>query len=247
MSFSYRLNTEFIYYQQSIAFLKKAFMTYSEVERDLYYGSEEERKERLYLPTTRDGVSYAILAIICMACCVESILNLALTEHLRKQSSAEDDSDTEILKKNIHEKKLKINSIYSNIISRSLNNRLTLLSNSRNKLVHSKEYKMFSGGTVFPDDYILLEKKNLLRFFAAVKKTAILFAPIIGIDVRCANSPLMGDGDISFDEVIPFHRKTYYVLKHPLWYIFKRIPLKIKTSILLSYKRRAINKLFQNH
>lgn len=243
MSFAYRLNTEFIYYQQSIAYLKKALITYSEREYELGYRSSFSKKKRLFLPSTKQGVSYAIMSIICMACYVESTLNLALTEHFRKQPCRNKDKEEKILNRSIRKKKKLINGIYNGVISCSLNKNLTSLSDSRNQLVHSAEEKGFLGDLYLSEYYAILERKNMLLFAATVKRMAILFSPIIGTDVRQSNNSYIGDGDFVFYSEVSWREKCNYVFHHPIWYILKRVPLKIWGKIELLFKSSKINKV----
>lgn len=243
MSFDYRLNTEFIYYQQAIAYLKEALLTYQEQEFELCYGSPSSKKTRLFLPSTKQGVSYAIMSIICMACYVESTINLALTEHFRKQSIRNKGKEEKILNRSIRKKKKIINRIYNRIISDTLNKDLTSLSDSRNQLVHSAEEKNFTGGHSLSDHYAILERRNMLLFAATVKRMAILFSPIIGIDVRQSNNSYIGDGDLDLFREISWKEKFNYVFHHPIWYILHRVPSKIRGKIELLFKRHKINKL----
>lgn len=243
MSFNYRLNIEFMYYQHAISNLKKALLTYREQEYDDCYGIQPSKKIRLCLPSTTQGVSYAIMSIICMACYVESTLNLALTEHFRKQTNRDEDKEKKILKENIKEKKERINSIYNGVISDNFNRYLTFLSDSRNRLVHSKGERKFSGGRSVSGHYAILERRNMLLYAATVKRMAILFRPIIGMDVRKSNYSYIGDGDLDTYREVSWKKKFNYVFHHPIWYILQRVPSKIRKKIELLFKRHKINKL----
>ena len=118
MSFSYRINTEVLYYKNAINHIEKALPSYEVRELVKNYGCDDETTYKESLPATKESLNHAIQSVINFACCAESCYNLSINEYYRKKYIKHDCKKH--LRLPVSEKIKQINILYPNIISQNL-------------------------------------------------------------------------------------------------------------------------------
>ena len=232
MAFAYRTNTEVLYYKNAVNFLSLSIRSYGYVAYHMNYDLDDECIREECLPITKDGINYSTLAIINFACCAEACYNLAINEFFRENHIESFDGKNlgHILFLNISIKIQVINDMYNNIISYGLKDRLVSMADVRNKLVHYSEPIRFSGGICYDDGYMNLNIFKIFSMYRSVDELVneFLECGILSQDIRSSDALIIGEGDITFDERISLAEKIRFVVRHPVWYIIKRIPQKFK-------------------
>lgn len=200
MAFSYRMNTEVLYYQNAIYHIKHALFSYTVQTFDKDYGGKNETTYEEVLPSNKAGLNHAIQSMINLACCAEACYNLSINAHCKKQD-IEENNRKQMLRLSVRDKIAKINLFYGQIIPNNLKEDLLLLANVRNQLVHFSEPVKYCGGRVMGKEFHLLRKENILNFRNSIDALISIFHQnrILGSDIRCPSAPVIGDGDIDFE------------------------------------------------
>lgn len=242
MAFNQRINSEVIYYRIAFSAFKTAYMEMHNWHFSLNYGTDCETEYNKILPHSEKGILNAYTAIINWACCIESCVNLIIFQNFDTiknfSSKHEARSYNDIAITSITKKLKLLTKWESKVFNHSLYSKLTELFRARNELVHYDAPIVFCGGNTEPENFGLLEKKKLTNHFKTVNQflDQAIKQRILRIDPRNPNAPIFGDGDIEFyANALPRHKQLLYVIKHPIWYLFKRLP-----------KKRAYNKRKQN-
>ena len=232
MAFAYRTNTEVLYYRNAVNFLREAISSYGYVAYHVNYGSDNEHVNQECLPITRLGINFSILAIINFACCAEACYNLAINEYFRKRHVElfRDNRLDDLLTLSVPRKIQVINTMYNKIIPCRLKRKLALLALVRNGLVHYSEPIRFCGGSVYDNGYMSLKISQLFSIYKSVAELVKIFLEknILSQDIRSEEALIFGEGDIPFDEKVTLFEKIRFVVKHPIRYLVKRLPQKIR-------------------
>ena len=232
MAFVYRTNTEVLYYRNAVNFLREAISSYGYVAYHINYGSDNEHVNQECLPITRHGINFSILAIINFACCAEACYNLAINEYCRKRhmDNFEGEHLDYLLTLGVPSKIQVINKMYNKIIPRRLKRKLESLALVRNGLVHYSEPIRFCGGSIYDNGYMSLKISQLFSVYKSVAELVkiLLEKNILSQDIRTDEALIFGDGDITFDEKVSLFVKIRFVVKHPIRYLVRRLPQKIR-------------------
>lgn len=239
MAFNNRINTEVFYYRNALMFMKKSLLEYRVLEME-----DKNRSKRIEarIPTSSQSINNGILAVINFACCAEACYNIALREYYQTREIGNSEQEQELkaaeerdLRLCIPEKINLINELYSDslssslVISKKLIKRLVYMASVRNKLVHYSMPAHFSGEVVLDGLLEFLQEKNILSMYETVNTLIDQFIckGILHNEIRSEDAIVIGEGDFD-DEALPRWRQFLFVVKHPFWYMFKRIPNKIK-------------------
>ena len=199
MSFSYRMNTEVLYYQNAVHHIRLALSAYAVQTLDKNYGCDNETTYEEVLPSDKKSLNHAIQSVINFACCAESCYNLSINEYYRNNHIKHDCK--KLLRLPVPDKIKQINIFYTNIIPQSLIADLLLLSKVRNAMVHYSEPVVYCGGNVMGEQFHLLKRVNLIKFRQSVDALLAIFhqKSILDSDIRCPSAPVIGNGDIDFE------------------------------------------------
>lgn len=200
MSFSYRMNTEVLYYQNAVHHIRLALSAYAVQTLDKNYGCDNETTYEEVLPSDKKSLNHAIQSVINFACCAESCYNLSINEYCRR-SDIDEILRNKLLRLPVQNKIRHINIFYLKIIPNDLEKNLVLLARVRNQLVHYSEPISYCGGRVMGEQFHLLRKENIVKFQNAVDALiAILHQNrVLDSDIRCPSAPVIGNGDIVFE------------------------------------------------
>ncbi len=243
MSFGQRINAEVIYYHAAEDFFRKAFMEMQEFTYDVNYGEVEELAT-ISIPFTKDGLRFAILALINWACCLESSTNLCIRYIIQHKNYGEDlfQNRKRELKKllncNVKCRLDYINNAVGTIISADLMDDIRKLTQARNEFVHFDDEMKYCGGTLLLQNMQSLTKENLITYRRTLQQLLCIYRKhnLLVIDPMDKDAIIYGEGDLLFDEEpISRWRQLKFVLKHPVWYIFVRIPQKMRQG---KYRRK---------
>lgn len=200
MAFSYRMNTEVLYYQNAIHHIRLALSAYTVQTLDKNYGCDNETTYEEVLPSNKKSLNHAIQSVINLACCAESCYNLSINVYCRK-SDIDETLQNKLLRLPVQNKIRQINIFYSKIIPNDLEKNLVLLARVRNQLVHYSEPISYCGGRVMGEQFHLLRKENIVKFQNAVDALIAIIHKnrILDSDIRCPSAPVIGNGDIDFE------------------------------------------------
>lgn len=248
MSFAQRINAEVIYYRTAETFFRKAFLAMRDYTYDSNYASDEEKRETITMPFSKEGFSSAILALINWGCCLESTTNLIIRDIIRRKYANNDPENRpesemrNVIKGNIRSRLDYINNNVGAIISSDLLNDISILTKARNEFVHFDDEMKFCGGNLLLTSVLLLSKENLIFYRKTLLKLISVYRrnKILIIDPVDENAEIYGDGDFMDDVGLSRLRQMWFIIKHPLWYLFVRIPRKLQER---KYRRGLISEL----
>ena len=140
-------------------------MEMQEFTYDVNYGEVEELAT-ISIPFTKDGLRFAILALINWACCLESSTNLCIRYIIQHKNYGEDlfQNRKRELKKllncNVKCRLDYINNAVGTIISADLMEDIRKLTQARNEFVHFDDEMKYCGGTLLLQNMQSLTKVN---------------------------------------------------------------------------------------
>ena len=135
----------------------------------------------------------------------------------------------ELVRRKVHDKIEVLAQHFPNLFKDGLDVEIERLFFARNRFVHFKERGFFTTDGPIGDmfKYLLLEDMLNFHKFVELLLSRMLAQNVINGEIRSADIPIIGEGDICFDEKRTLRQSIWFAMRHPLWYIFKRIPDKI--------------------
>lgn len=248
MAFAQRINAEVIYYRTAESFFRKAFMAMRDYTYDSNYALDEEKRETITIPCSKGGFSSAILALINWGCCLESTTNLIICDIIRRKYSNNDLGKRQeremrnLLKDNIRRRLDYINNNVGEIISPDLLNDISKLTKARNEFVHFDDEMKFCGGNLLLPSVFLLSKENMIFYRKTLLELMSVYRrnKILIIDPVDEKEEIYADGNYMDVEGLSRLRQMWYIIKHPIWYLFVRIPRKRQER---RYRRMLVSEL----
>ena len=252
MAFKFRLNSEVLFYRTATVNFNAYIQALS---KDPFWSEWQSNIDaNKIFPGREETLSAAIEAIVNWAFCIEACFNMGLAKIAVKLEgwesfSALDKKYIELERGNVRTKIDTLAQHFPNLFQYGLDEKIKHLFFARNRFVHFKDRGFFTTDGLIDDMFKYLSLEDMLNFHQSVELllSRMLAQKAINDDIRRADIPIIGEGDICFDDQRTLLQSIWFAMRHPFWYIFKRIPDKMVhrrySKHLLSYIEARLSKI----